>query len=168
MEVFKVSVSGSELRFCAAHFIYNQHFKEPLHGHNYELEVEVSGGLGEDGFVINFLELKEAVRKATRSLDHRVLLPTLNPQLLVKVDGGEGGRVSVKCSGGEEYVFPAGDVTLLPVRDTSSEELARHLALTLWETLSTLRSNLHSLSVKLYETPSYCAFAAVGSSSGRP
>lgn len=168
MEDFRVSVSGSELRFSAAHFIYNAHFKEPLHGHNYELEVEVLGGLGEDGFVINFLELKELVKKATRSLDHRVLLPTLNPQLLVEPDTEGGAKVSVKCSGGEEYVFPAADVVLLPVRDTSSEELARYLASNLWDMLSALRTNLRALSVTLYETPSYYASYTAGTSSGTP
>lgn len=167
MEEYGVFVEGSELRFSAAHFIYNYYFKEPLHGHNYELEVEVWGGLGDDGFVINFLDLKETARKVTKSLDHKVLIPTLNPQLSVKLDMGGGGKVTVNCSGGEEYVFPAGDVALLPLRDTSAEELASHLASTLWSTIKTQRPNISAVGVKIYETPSYCASYTVKASSGR-
>jgi len=165
MKSFSVAVSGAELRFSAAHFIYNAVFKEHLHGHNYELEVEVFGELGEDGFVVNFLDLKESVRKLIKGLDHKVMLPILNPQIHISKEVN-GGRVRVVCSGGEEYVFPEVAVALLPLRDTSSEELAKHLASTLFEALKVQRRNVDALHVKLYETPSYSASAYIEASSG--
>jgi 6-pyruvoyltetrahydropterin/6-carboxytetrahydropterin synthase len=165
---YSVRVSGSELRFSAAHFIYNAVFKEPLHGHNYELDVEVTGDLGGDGFVVNFLELKESAKKVIRDLDHRVLLPSLNPLLKLSVTEEGNGNVRVVCSGGEEYLFPKSDVALLPIKDTSSEELAKHLASKIWSDLSSQRANVSGLYLRLNETSSYSAAVAYGTSTCRP
>ncbi len=45
-----------------------------LHGHSYKLEVTVEGPLGEDGIVIDFSDLKEAVeREVLARYDHRYL-----------------------------------------------------------------------------------------------
>ncbi len=168
MDDFSVRVSGSDLRFSAAHFIYNPFFKEPLHGHNYGVEVEVTGNLGDDGFVVNFLDLKELVRRVIGELDHRVMLPTGNPLLKVTGDPSVGRGISVVCSGGEEYFFPSRDVVLLPVKDTSAEELARYLASKIWAILREHRVNVQGVLTRVYETPHYSAFFKMGVSSGRP
>jgi len=168
MDDFSVRVSGSELRFSAAHFIYNPFFKEPLHGHNYEVEVEVTGNLGDDGFVVNFLDLKEVVRRVIGELDHRVMLPTGNPLLKVIGDLGVERGIRVVCSGGEEYFLPSRDVVLLPVRDTSAEELARYLVSRIWAILREHRVNIQVVLARVYETAHSSAIFKMEVSSGRP
>ncbi|PSO07142.1 hypothetical protein B9Q04_12435 [Candidatus Marsarchaeota G2 archaeon BE_D] len=168
MDDFSVRVSGSELRFSAAHFIYNPFFKEPLHGHNYEVEVEVRGNLGDDGFVVNFLDLKEVVKRVICELDHRVMLPTGNPLLRVTGDPSVERGIRIVCSGGEEYFFPSRDVVLLPVKDTSAEELARYFALRIWTILRERRVNVEGVLTRVYETAHYSAVFKMGASSGRP
>lgn len=61
-----------EFTFAAAHFLTKYHGKcENLHGHNYKLCVTVSGPLGTDDLVIDFLVLKEIVQRAVIVLlDH--------------------------------------------------------------------------------------------------
>ncbi|MEM3710482.1 MAG: 6-carboxytetrahydropterin synthase [Thermoprotei archaeon] len=168
MDGYSVKVGGPELRFSAAHFIYNTFFKEPLHGHNYEVDVEVGGILGDDGFIMNFLVLKEIVKKVVGELDHRVLLPTLNPLLRVSGTPNVDREISVVCSGGEEYLFPSRDVFLLPVKDTSSEELAHYLASSVWTKLREFRTNVSDVVVRLYETPYYSAAYTVTASNEKP
>lgn len=61
--------------FDAAHFLPNYHGKcEELHGHTYRLDVIVSGEIRDGGMVMDFVELKELVRKyVLNKLDHKNL-----------------------------------------------------------------------------------------------
>ena len=42
---YRVHVFKDYLKFSAAHFIAYRGFREPLHGHNYQVSVQVEGGL---------------------------------------------------------------------------------------------------------------------------
>lgn len=73
-------------QFAAAHQL--REFEggcERLHGHNWKIEVYVTGeGLGKDGLLIDFRLVKEATKRALDELDHRFLnelepFKTLNP-----------------------------------------------------------------------------------------
>lgn len=64
-----------EADFAAAHFLSHYHGKcERLHGHNYLVRAWARGGeLGEGGMVLDFGELKGALRQVLGELDHRNL-----------------------------------------------------------------------------------------------
>jgi 6-pyruvoyltetrahydropterin/6-carboxytetrahydropterin synthase len=64
------------------------------------------------------------MKRLTDELDHRVLLPTENPKLLVQ---RTADRVTVRFDGAERYAFPAGDCVLLPIPNTTVEMLAQYL-----------------------------------------
>lgn len=73
-------------RFAAAHQLRGFGGKcENLHGHNWKIEVYVTGSeLMKDGLLIDFARIKEATDKALAELDHRFLNETgpflaLNP-----------------------------------------------------------------------------------------
>src|SRR5215471_9605030 len=72
---YQVHVFKDYLKFSAAHFIAYQGFREPLHGHNYQVSVRVEGGLGRDGYVLDFGLVKQATKRVCERLDERVLLP---------------------------------------------------------------------------------------------
>ena len=61
-----------EFTFAAAHALTNYHGKcENVHGHNYRLQVTVSGPLNTDDLVMDFVDLKKIVREAViDQLDH--------------------------------------------------------------------------------------------------
>jgi len=80
---YKISVERNTLRFSAAHFTASHGQAERLHGHNYDLLVEVEGQLSEDAWVIDFGELKRIAEALCQQLDHRFLLPRDNPALTV-------------------------------------------------------------------------------------
>lgn len=49
--------------FSAAHFLRRYRGKpEPLHGHNYRVEVILEGDIGEEGYVVDFLELNSYLK----------------------------------------------------------------------------------------------------------
>ena len=67
--MFEVSVQET---FAAAHFLRGYKGKcERLHGHNYRVEITVSGEkLDSIGMVHDFVEIKRALRKLLEHLDH--------------------------------------------------------------------------------------------------
>ncbi|MDO4507674.1 MAG: 6-carboxytetrahydropterin synthase QueD [Spirochaetales bacterium] len=64
-----------EADFAAAHFLKDYHGKcENLHGHNYKVYAHVRGDrLDEGGMLLDFTELKSALRKVCGLLDHKNL-----------------------------------------------------------------------------------------------
>ncbi len=70
--MFEVRVDTS---FAAAHFLADYHGKcERLHGHNYHVYAHVRGfSLDAGGMLLDFSELKVALKKVCDSLDHRNL-----------------------------------------------------------------------------------------------
>jgi 6-pyruvoyltetrahydropterin/6-carboxytetrahydropterin synthase len=62
-------------QFAAAHQLREFHGKcEQLHGHNWKVEVYVTGDqLGKDGLLIDFRMVKKATEKVLNELDHKFL-----------------------------------------------------------------------------------------------
>ena len=123
-ETFRVRVGEEALYFSAAHFItYGGSECEHLHGHNYRVAVSLEGDVNEDAYVYDFVALKDRMRELVDALDHRMLLPRDNPDLELREEEDE---VSVTY-GERRYVFPARDVVVLPVPNTTAEMLAEYL-----------------------------------------
>jgi len=123
MANFSIRISSDELCFSAAHFITAGHTCERLHGHNYRVAAEIHGPLGENRYVIDFIAARDALRAVLDELDHRVLLPGEHPT--IRVSAGEK-EVEVAISD-RRWVFPRDDCLILPLANTTAEELARYL-----------------------------------------
>jgi 6-pyruvoyl-tetrahydropterin synthase len=121
---YQVHVCKDYLKFAAAHFIAYKGFREPLHGHNYQVSVRVEGGLGADGYVLDFGLVKQAAKRVCERLDERVILPANSDCLTIERAEGE---VAVTYEDGARFSFPASDVVLLPIVHSSAEELARYV-----------------------------------------
>jgi 6-pyruvoyltetrahydropterin/6-carboxytetrahydropterin synthase len=125
MSDYRVHVSKDNLIFAAGHFVsYDGEQVEPLHGHNYRFGVTVEGPLDRNAYVFNFVTLKRLMKRLADELDHRMLLPRDNP--LIGVESQSDGGVIVRARG-DWYRFPASDVVILPLPNTTVEMLARHL-----------------------------------------
>ncbi|MEO0138347.1 MAG: 6-carboxytetrahydropterin synthase [candidate division WOR-3 bacterium] len=74
MGKFKVRVRHT---FCGAHYLKSYKGKaEPLHGHNYRVEVVIGGDLNGEEYVVDFLEVKDFLMKI---LPHRININDLIP-----------------------------------------------------------------------------------------
>lgn len=132
---FRVQVSKDYLVFASAHFItFRGHQCESLHGHNYRVGVAVEGTLdSESFFVLDFSVLKQIARGLVDEIDHKVLLPALNPKLGYRE---EGNRLAVDYFGEPTYVFPTGDCAMLPIENSTAELLAQYLGTRLRDELA--------------------------------
>jgi 6-pyruvoyltetrahydropterin/6-carboxytetrahydropterin synthase len=132
---FRVEVSKDYLVFASAHFItFRGHQCESLHGHNYRVGVAVEGAVDDEClFVLDFSVLKRIVRGLVDEIDHKVLLPTLNPKLAYHE---QDGMLRVEYFGKPTYVFPRGDCALLPIQNSTAEMLAQYLGRAVREQLA--------------------------------
>ncbi|HUQ68560.1 MAG TPA: 6-pyruvoyl tetrahydropterin synthase family protein [Planctomycetaceae bacterium] len=146
---FRVRVTKDHLVFSAAHFItFNGNVCERLHGHNWRMAVEVTGALDENGYVFDFIALRDAAQQLVSELDHRMLLPTGHPMIHVSADDAE---VTVRFEG-RRWVFPREDCVLLPVANTTAELIARWMAERLREKIrATSGHRVDGLSVDVEE-----------------
>jgi len=145
---YKISVERNTLRFAAAHLTTSQGEAEPLHGHNYDLLVEVEGNLSEDAWVMDFRELKRIAEALCQQLDHRFLLPRDNPVLELS-DLDDAWQIAV---GDRRYVIPKSDVCTLPLDNSTAERLAEWFCHRLAEALAG-RGNITSITVGVEEAP---------------
>src|SRR5574340_959570 len=125
MPRFHIHLSGDDLGFSAAHFITMADGTcERLHGHDFRVTAELLGPLNDQGYVVDFVAVRAALRAVLDELDHRVLLPREHPTMRV-----EATRQQVEVAFAERrWVLPAGDCVLLPMPNTTSESLARYVA----------------------------------------
>ncbi|HET6882478.1 MAG TPA: 6-pyruvoyl tetrahydropterin synthase family protein, partial [Pirellulales bacterium] len=132
-ESYRVRLTKDYLVFSAAHFItFNGNICERLHGHNYRVTAEVFGPLDENHYVIDFIALRDTLHAIVLDLDHHVLLPTSHP--LIRVTADETSVTAVFED--RRWVFPRGDCILLPVPNTTAEQLARHIGRRLLDELA--------------------------------
>jgi 6-pyruvoyltetrahydropterin/6-carboxytetrahydropterin synthase len=121
---FEVFVSKESFKFNAAHFIAYRGFRERLHGHNYRVSVRMEGPLGDDGYVVDFGDIKRAAREVCERLNERVIVPMLSDVITIRV---EAGQVHLTCEDGTRFSFPEADCVLLDIKHSSAEELATFL-----------------------------------------
>ena len=110
---YSVVVAKDYLKFSAAHFIAYPGFREPLHGHNYQVSVRVDAELGPDGYVLDFGLVKRVAHELCRELDERVLLPLESDCLTT---ARTEGAVEVVTADGDRFRFPERDCFRVTLR----------------------------------------------------
>lgn len=122
MERWGIAVAKEDFKFSAAHFlIFPDGTAERLHGHNYRVFVELRADLSQHGLVIDFKMIKPIVREIVNRLDEHWIIPGEHPVLTT--NQRPDGIWEVRYAG-RYYAAPAEDVIILPINNTSSENLA--------------------------------------------
>jgi len=120
----RIEIDGehANIKFSACHFIAGHEKCGRLHGHTYVVSVRIHGEVGDNGMVMDFVQIKRGLRGIVEDLDHRVLIPANSKRITVSLED----EVIVKV-GHKRYVFPIEDVVLLDTEESSAEELSRAL-----------------------------------------
>ena len=153
MERWSIEVDKEYLKFSVAHFlIFPDGTAERLHGHNYRVFAEVEGRLSPHGLVLDFQHVKPIVRDLCDELDEHWILPGEHPEL--SHEALPDGTVDVRYRE-RRYLAPAEDVLVLPINNTSAENLASYLGRELRARLTQRFAELEvtMLRVAVEETP---------------
>jgi 6-pyruvoyltetrahydropterin/6-carboxytetrahydropterin synthase len=121
MERWAIDLQKEAFKFSAAHFlIFPDGSAERLHGHNYRVFVELEARLSTHGLVMDFKAIKPVVREICDGLDEHWIVPGEHPVLRWSESAG-----SIEVRYLERfYRVPREDVIVLPINNTSSENLA--------------------------------------------
>ena len=154
----RISVERNRLRFAAAHMATFAGDCEPLHGHNYDVIVELEGDLTEDSWVWDFGRVKRAARELADELDHHFLLQR-NSKHLRMTETADSWEIGFRA---RRYVFPKDNVYVLPIENTTAECISEWFAGRL---LAALReqgaTHLRRLSVGIEEMPGQAGWYTV-------
>lgn len=146
----RITVERNRLRFAAAHMATFAGECEPLHGHNYDVLLELEGELTADSWVWDFGHVKRAARAICEELDHHFLLQRESKHLTIE-EGTASWTVSFKD---RSYTFPKSDVYPLPIPNTTAECISEWFAGRLLEALRQQgATNIRKLSVGIEEMP---------------
>jgi 6-pyruvoyltetrahydropterin/6-carboxytetrahydropterin synthase len=122
MERWSIELEKEYFKFSAAHFlIFPDGSAERLHGHNYRVRARLAAELSPFGLVLDFKAVKPVVRGICDRLDEHWLVPGEHAEL--RVQRNSDGSVDVRYRE-RTYRAPADDVLVLPINNTSSENLA--------------------------------------------
>ncbi len=146
---YKVRVTKDHLVFSAAHFItFNGNICERLHGHNWRVAAELTGPLDENGYVFDFIALRDQLQKTVDKLDHRVLLPTQHQKIKVSEENEEIQATFEN----RRWVFPKEDCILLPIENTTAELIAHWIGQQLLTVIgSQASSQIESIQIEVEE-----------------
>ncbi len=153
---FSIRVYKQYFNFSSSHFLlFEDGTREPLHGHNYRVNVKGNAPIQRSDMVFDFLDIKPIVREVCDSLDHRLLLPGENPNLKIKEDLGQ---LVVETPDKSTFSFPKQDVIILPIPNTSAERLAIYIS---YEIRSRIKKKFSFsfplLEIEVEETPGQSA-----------
>jgi 6-pyruvoyl-tetrahydropterin synthase len=153
---FSIYVAKENLKFSAAHFIAYPGFREPLHGHNYQVGVRVEGRLSATGYVLDFGLIKRLTKEIVDRLDERTLVPEKSDCL--EIAHLDNGQLRIRY-GADEFRLPASDACLLPIGHSSAEELARFIWNELRESLNAREAlqGIVSIEISVAEGPGQAA-----------
>ena len=130
MQNTTIEISKEYLHFAAAHFtLFSATERENLHGHNFQVTLDADAPMQDDGLTFDYNILKKAVKQLCDDLDEQVLMPTRSPYL--EID--EQDDYTYAVFNGERIPFLQRDLTLLPIRNITVEELAQYLLAQLLE-----------------------------------
>lgn len=152
-ERWSIQVHKDYLKFSAAHFlIFPDGTAERMHGHNYKVYLELQTRLDGHGLVVNFKEIKPMVRELCDWLDEHILIPGQHPVLRTEPQADDMLEVRYRQ---RRYLLPRDEVIVLPISNSSAENLATFLGRTLRDRIRARWPDLvvQRLQIGVEETP---------------
>lgn len=135
--------------------IFENGTREPLHGHNYRVQVKGEAPSLSGDMVFDFLDIKPIVREVCDSLDHKLLIPKECKQLKIHT---ENKNYVIETPDESVFSIPQTDVLLLPILNTSAERIAVYICDEIRNrVLQKFGFSFKSIEVEVEETPGQSA-----------
>lgn len=153
---YSIRVYKQYFNFASSHFmLFKDGTREPMHGHNYRVQIKGNALDLNDDMVFDFLDIKPIVREICDSLDHKLLIPKNNSNLKIEVSDK---NYVLKTRDESIFSIPQTDVLILPIENTSAERIAAYLAYKIRErVLEKFQFEFKELEVEVEETPGQAA-----------
>ena len=118
-----IELAKEYFHFSAAHFtIFSATNRERLHGHNYRVAVRITGAVDDNGLCFDYIIFKNKIRELCQQYDEYTLIPEFSPHLNILRKNGDYQITHNRIT----LTLPVAETLIVPVRNITIEELARH------------------------------------------
>ncbi len=146
----RIEISKQALNFSAAHFtIFSATEREDLHGHNFQVECELTSPIDENGLIFDYSVIKRVVKTICDELDEKTILPEKSPFLTIAQDGD----YIVGVYNDERIPFLPRDVITLPIANASVEELSHYLLDRMLAEQEIKQEDIREMTIKVSSSP---------------
>jgi 6-pyruvoyltetrahydropterin/6-carboxytetrahydropterin synthase len=147
-----LEISAEYLEFSAGHFtIFSPVHREKIHGHTYRVQATITAPIQADlGLAFDYSVYKKILRDICEQLNGYFLLAGNSPHLKITAE-----QNSYRVLFNDEILlFPKTDIIMLPVVNSTIEELARWFTQQLLEDKSTLEKyQICAITMKVFSSP---------------
>lgn len=146
----RIEIAKQALNFSAAHFtIFSQTEREDLHGHNFQVECELTSPIDKNGLIFDYSLIKRVVKELCDELDEKTILPEKSPYFQLERDG----EYIVGVYGDERLPFLPRDIITLPISNASVEELCHYLLERMLAHPEIKAEDIREMTVKVSSSP---------------
>ena len=145
-------------RFSAGHFtIFSATERERLHGHNYSVSASVRAAIREPGLTFDYTIFKKRLISLCQQVDRYFLLPKHSPYLHIQ----EEGDYYTVIFNHEKMLFLKCDVLMLPIENTTLEDLAQWFIQEITSDKSFIQAHaISAIDMKVFNGPEQSAGAS--------
>ncbi len=154
-----VAIDKIAAHFSASHALISDDIEEGLHGHNYQVGIEIEGKPDSDDIIIDFLYLDKMLNNLLSEWDHYVLLPLNNPNMEVNV---RENNLDIEY-GIRFYSIPNDEVKVLDCTNVTTEALTRLLGEKVQNQLKETEfwQRIERINITIWETSCYRATCSI-------
>ena len=154
-----VAIDKIAAHFSASHALISDDIEEGLHGHNYQVGIEIEGKPDSDDIIIDFLYLDKMLNNLLSEWDHYVLLPSNNPNMEINV---RENNLDIEY-GIRFYSIPNDEVKVLDCTNVTTEALTRLLGEKVQNQLKEKEfwQRIERINITIWETSCYRATCSI-------
>lgn len=154
-----VAIDKIAAHFSASHALISDDIEEGLHGHNYQVGIEIEGKPDSDDIIIDFLYLDKMLNNLLSEWDHYVLLPLNNPNMEINV---RENNLDIEY-GIRFYSIPNDEVKVLDCTNVTTEALTRLLGEKVQNQLKEKEfwQRIERINITIWETSCYRATCSI-------
>jgi 6-pyruvoyltetrahydropterin/6-carboxytetrahydropterin synthase len=146
----RIEIDKQAMNVSIAHFtIFSATEREDLHGHNFQVQCDLTAAVYENGLTFDYGIIKRLLKALCDGLDEKTVLPARSPYLTVN----DEGDYIVATFNGERLPFLHRDVLILDVTNTTVEELSHHFLKRVVAADEMQNRDLASLTIKVSSSP---------------
>lgn len=150
-----IAIDRISAHFSASHALISDQYEEGLHGHNYQVEIEIEGIVDTDDVIIDFIFLENLLSQALSNWDHYILLPLKNKKMQIR-ENEENIEIEY---GIRFYSIPRTEIKFLNCTNVTTEALAQLLSEKMKSLLKqeSFWKRIQTIRITIWETSFYRA-----------
>jgi 6-pyruvoyltetrahydropterin/6-carboxytetrahydropterin synthase len=149
-KIGRIEIAKQALNFSAAHFtIFTATDREDLHGHNFQVECELTSPIDENGLIFDYALIKRVVKEICDEIDEKTILPERSPFL--KLEQTDDYLIGIY--GDERIPFLPRDVITLPISNSSVEELSHYFLDRMLNHEEIALQDIREMTIKISSSP---------------